>query len=66
MKLELSQDDAQFLYEQVARHAHEMELELARTDKRELQRALAADLAKMQRIVGNLRALLERPAQPPG
>jgi hypothetical protein len=65
MKLELSEDDAQFLYEQVVRHAHEIELELARTDKRELQRALAEDLAKMQRIVGTVGAMLETPARPP-
>jgi hypothetical protein len=54
MKLELSEEDARFLHAQLVRHTREVELELARTDKREMQRALADDLARMQRVVGSL------------
>jgi hypothetical protein len=62
MKLELAVDDAQFLHQQLVRHARAVEDELAHTDKRELQRALADDFARLQRIAHGLERLLDEDA----
>jgi hypothetical protein len=62
MNLELTTGDAQFLHEQLVRHARSVENELAHTDKRELQRALAADYARLQRIAHGLERLLDEDA----
>ena len=50
MNFELTEEDAKFLHEQLVQHTHEVNVELAHTEKRELQRTLAADLARLQRI----------------
>jgi hypothetical protein len=39
-------------------HSHEVNVELAHTEKRELQRGLAADLARLQHITDKLAHLL--------
>jgi hypothetical protein len=59
MKLELTVEDARFLQQQLARHARSVEDELAHTDKRALQRELASDLARLQRIAHGLERLLD-------
>jgi len=53
MNLEMSPQEAQLLRTHMARHLENMEHELVRTDKAELQHALARELE-------NLRALLQR------
>ncbi len=53
MNLELSPQEAKLLRTHLARHLEVVENELVRTDKRELQHALAAELER-------LRALLQR------
>lgn len=50
MTFELTIEDAEFLHEQLVQHTHEVAVELAHTEKRELQRVLAKDLARLQRI----------------
>jgi hypothetical protein len=50
MKLELTTDEAHFLSQQLARRASDLERDLVRTDKHELQHALALDLARLQQI----------------
>jgi maltooligosyltrehalose synthase len=53
MNLEISTQDAQLLRNHLARHVQDVENELVRTDKHELQHALAGELER-------LRALLQR------
>jgi hypothetical protein len=53
MNLEISAQDAKLLRMHLARHLEIVENELARTDKHELQHALATELDR-------LRALLQR------
>jgi hypothetical protein len=55
MKFELTEEDAEFLHQQLLQHTHEVVVELAHTEKRELQRTLAADLERLQRITELLR-----------
>jgi hypothetical protein len=50
MQIDLSQDEAQFLSLQLARHLQHIESELAHTDKFELQHALAQDLERLRAI----------------
>jgi hypothetical protein len=54
MTFELTKEDAEFLHEQLVQHTHEVTVELAHTEKRELQRVLAKDLARLQRITALL------------
>jgi hypothetical protein len=58
--VELESNDARFLYEQLMRHVETMQNELVHTDKRELQRAIALDLARLQRIAGKLGGTLQQ------
>jgi hypothetical protein len=58
MHIEMKKEDVEFLHAQLTRHLHEMEVELAHTDKRELQRSLAADVSRLQRIDEQLKKLL--------
>lgn len=60
VNLEIDHDDARFLYEQLTRHVEAVQIELAHTEKRELQRSLALDLARLQRIAGELYGALAR------
>jgi hypothetical protein len=53
MNLEISTQEAQLLRTHLARHVENVEHELVRTDKAELQHSLARELE-------NLRALLKR------
>ncbi|MDB4958598.1 MAG: hypothetical protein JWO36_6167 [Myxococcales bacterium] len=53
MRVELTKSDAMFLRDQLARHLERLEDELVHTDKRPMQRSLAAD-------AGRLRELFER------
>lgn len=58
MHLELSPDEARFLDEHLGRHRAEMERELVRTDKRELQRDLARETELLRTIHERLRSAL--------
>jgi hypothetical protein len=62
MTFELTKEDAEFLHEQLVQHAREVEVELAHTDKRELQRVLAKDLARLERIADLFSTASERAA----
>jgi hypothetical protein len=53
MNLEISPKEAQLLRTHLARHLQDVERELVRTDKAELQHSIARELE-------NLRALLDR------
>lgn len=54
MKLELSPPEAEFLAAQLRRHISEVEAELVRTDKHQLQHALATDLDTLNSILDRL------------
>ena len=54
MKLELSPPEAEFLAAQLRRHVAELEAELARTDKHQLQHALACDVDALKAILNRL------------
>jgi hypothetical protein len=58
MKLELSPSEAEFLQAQLQRHLEETEALLVRTEKHQLQHALALD-------ADALRVILDRLAQTP-
>ncbi len=64
MTLELNVEEAEFLYQQLVQHTHEVDVELAHTEKRELQHALAVDLSRLQQLSGKLERLLH-PQPPP-
>jgi hypothetical protein len=51
MQLDLTKDEASFLKAQLARHLEHLEGELARTDKHELQHALARDVSAVRAIL---------------
>ena len=56
MQIDLSIDDARFLHQQLARHLEEMESELVHTDRREMQREIAADARRLREILARLPA----------
>lgn len=51
MQLDLSQQEATFLREHLARHLKALEDELVHTEKRELQRALADETRKLRALI---------------
>ena len=51
MQIDLSTEDARFLHQQLARHLEEMESELVHTDKRDLQREIAADTRRLRELL---------------
>ena len=56
MRIDLSIDDARFLRRQMSRHLEEMESELVHTDRREMQRAIAADTRRMRDLIARIPA----------
>jgi hypothetical protein len=48
--LDLTTDDAALLREQLATRARQVEHELAHTDRRQLQREIAVDLERIERL----------------
>lgn len=46
----LSEDDASFLYDEIARRTRDIEMELVHTDARAMQRDLARELERLQTI----------------
>jgi chromosomal replication initiation ATPase DnaA len=54
MKLDLSPIEADFLAAQLRRHIEQVESELARTDKHQLQHALACDVDALRAILHRL------------
>lgn len=54
MQIDLSPDDARFLHQVLARHLQEMENELVHTDKREMQREIAADTRRLRELLGRI------------
>jgi len=59
MKLELSLEEARFLKEQLVRRIIGLDEELAFTERRQLQHALAADVDYLTNIERRLAALIE-------
>lgn len=59
MKLDLTVDDARFMKSQLDRRLQELEVELAHTEKRSLQHALAVDVQRMEKLTSQLGHLLE-------
>jgi hypothetical protein len=57
MQLDLSPDEAVFLTQQLNRHIEAMDAELIHTDKRQLQRELATEVAKLKAIHERLKLL---------
>ena len=51
MRLELSPDEARFLHEQLVRQLQWIEDELVHTDKRDLQREIAADAQRLRELI---------------
>ena len=60
MKLELSPAEAEFLAAQLRRHIHEVEGELVRTDKHQLQHALASDVDTLKAILNRLTQAVDK------
>ena len=58
--MDLEQEDARFLYDQLIRHVETMQIELAHTEHHDLQHALVRDLERMRRITGALDGVLKR------
>ncbi|MBX3233768.1 MAG: hypothetical protein KIT84_09125 [Labilithrix sp.] len=56
----LSDTDASFLYDEIARRARDIENELVHTDARAMQRDLAAELERLQSIQQSLGAAAHR------
>jgi len=56
VQLTLTTDEVNFLAAHLARHIASMETELAHTDKRELQHALAEDVRKLRAIAAHFPA----------
>lgn len=56
MQIDLSIEDVRFLHQQLARHLEEVELELVHTDKRDLQREIAADARRLRAILARIPA----------
>jgi hypothetical protein len=54
MKLELSPSEADFLMAQLRRHLQLMEIEAAKTEKHQLQHALALDADALRTILDRL------------
>ncbi|HVH46385.1 MAG TPA: hypothetical protein VM925_28785, partial [Labilithrix sp.] len=52
--LQLTQDDARFLCTQLERQLAHIDDELVHTDKREMQRELARDVARLRSVLGQL------------
>jgi hypothetical protein len=59
MKLELSLEEARFLNEQLVRRITELDEELAFTERRQMQHALAMDVDYLTNIERRLAALIE-------
>lgn len=59
MRFELSTEEARFVREQLARRLEELDHELVHTEKRELQRALHADVRRLSTITRRLARTLE-------
>jgi hypothetical protein len=57
MQLNLSPEEAVFLTRHLNRHIEAVDAELIHTDKRQLQRELAAELAKLKELQERLKAL---------
>jgi hypothetical protein len=56
MQIDLSIEDARFLHQLLARHLEEMENELVHTDKRAMQREIAADAKRLRELLARLPA----------
>jgi hypothetical protein len=54
MQIDLSIEDARFLHQQLTRHIEEMESELVHTDKRDMQREIAADAKRLREILARI------------
>ena len=59
VQLDLTLEEARFLKEHLARHIADVDSELVHTDKREMQRALVADIEHLKRIAHRLSGLIE-------
>jgi hypothetical protein len=60
--LQLSQDDARFLCGQLERQLAHIDDELVHTDKRQMQRELARDVARLRGFLTQLRRATEEEA----
>ena len=56
----LSEEDASFLLAEITRRAKDIETELVHTDARDMQRDLADELKKIERIKGGLSSVTQR------
>ena len=54
MQIDLNLDDTRFLHQVLARHLEEMENELVHTDKRDLQREIAADAKRLRALIARI------------
>jgi len=54
MQIDLSIEDARFLHQQLTRHIEEMETESVHTDKRDMQREIAADARRLRAILARI------------
>lgn len=57
MQLDLSREEAVFLSRHLNRHIEAVDAELIHTDKRQLQRELAVDVAKLKELQERLKEL---------
>jgi chromosomal replication initiation ATPase DnaA len=58
MNVELSESQARFLEKHIERRIDELEKEAARTDRHDLQHALATDVERLKEILGRVEAAL--------
>ncbi len=57
ISLELSPEEARLLLEHLANHMKHLDAELVRTDKRELQHAIAQEETALQGVIDRLQAV---------
>ncbi len=60
MNVELNEREAQVLRAQLERHIDELEREAARTDRRELQHALAGDVDCLKKVLDRVDSALRQ------
>jgi hypothetical protein len=54
IQLQLSGDEARLLLSHLSQHLHHLDAELVRTDKHDLQHALAREIEALQEVVERL------------
>ncbi len=58
VRMELTDEEARFMLQELRQRAHEREVELVHTDERKMQRAVRDDYERLQSIVDKIRRMV--------